>query len=63
MGMRKVSLSSGAFRRALVYRPARRRRLALIVAELEDRPVIVLDEWAADRILISGESLRDCCRR
>ena len=26
-----------------------RKRLAFVVAELEDKPVIVLDEWAADQ--------------
>lgn len=25
------------------------KRLALVVTELEDKPVIVLDEWAADQ--------------
>ena len=37
-GFETVELSSG-----------QRKRLALIVGELEDKPIIVLDEWAADQ--------------
>ena len=44
----KVSLSDGAFS-TLDLSTGQRKRLALIVAELEDKPVIVLDEWAADQ--------------
>lgn len=44
----KVSVQDGAFStRALSQ--GQRKRLALVAACLEDRPVIVLDEWAADQ--------------
>lgn len=44
----KVSVSAGAFS-TLDLSTGQRKRLALIVAELEDKPVVVLDEWAADQ--------------
>ncbi|MCA7081983.1 cyclic peptide export ABC transporter [Cupriavidus sp. DB3] len=44
----KVTVRGGAFStRALSQ--GQRKRLALVAACLEDRPVIVLDEWAADQ--------------
>jgi putative pyoverdin transport system ATP-binding/permease protein len=44
----KVRLSAGAFStRALSH--GQRKRLALVAAYLEDRPVVVFDEWAADQ--------------
>lgn len=44
----KVQLRDGAFTtRALSH--GQRKRLALVVAYLEDRPVLVFDEWAADQ--------------
>ncbi|WP_342051646.1 MULTISPECIES: cyclic peptide export ABC transporter [unclassified Cupriavidus] len=44
----KVSVANGMFStRALSQ--GQRKRLALVAACLEDRPVIVLDEWAADQ--------------
>lgn len=44
----KVTVRDGAFStRALSQ--GQRKRLALVAACLEDRPVIVLDEWAADQ--------------
>ena len=49
MGMAdKVSLRDGAFS-TIALSTGQRKRLALIVAELEDKPIIVLDEWAADQ--------------
>lgn len=44
----KVQLEKGAFTTTDLS-TGQRKRLALIVAELEDKPVIVLDEWAADQ--------------
>jgi putative ATP-binding cassette transporter len=44
----KVTVSDGAFS-TIDLSTGQRKRLALIVAELEDKPVIVLDEWAADQ--------------
>jgi putative ATP-binding cassette transporter len=44
----KVQLRNGAFT-STDLSSGQRKRLALIVAELEDKPVIVLDEWAADQ--------------
>jgi putative ATP-binding cassette transporter len=44
----KVQVSNGAFTtRALSQ--GQRKRLALVVAYLEDRPFLVFDEWAADQ--------------
>ena len=44
----KVQLRDGAFTtRNLSH--GQRKRLALIVAHLEDRPILVFDEWAADQ--------------
>jgi putative ATP-binding cassette transporter len=44
----KVQMCGGAFTtRALSQ--GQRKRLALVVAHLEDRPVLVFDEWAADQ--------------
>lgn len=44
----KVSVRDGAFTTVRLS-TGQRKRLALVVAELEDKPVIVLDEWAADQ--------------
>ncbi|NJD90943.1 MAG: cyclic peptide export ABC transporter [Geobacter sp.] len=44
----KVSVHDGAFS-TVDLSTGQRKRLALILAELEDKPVIVLDEWAADQ--------------
>lgn len=44
----KTTLEDGAFSTQHLS-TGQRKRLALIVAILEDRPVIVLDEWAADQ--------------
>lgn len=44
----KVSVHDSAFS-TIDLSTGQRKRLALIVAELEDKPVIVLDEWAADQ--------------
>ncbi len=44
----KVSVHAGAFS-TVDLSTGQRKRLALIIAELEDKPVIVLDEWAADQ--------------
>ena len=44
----KVSVSDGAFS-TIDLSTGQRKRLAFVVAELEDKPVIVLDEWAADQ--------------
>ena len=44
----KTSFAGGRFgRRSLST--GQRKRLAMVIAELEDRPVVVLDEWAADQ--------------
>ncbi len=44
----KVQLRDGAFTtQALSH--GQRKRLALVAAYLEDRPVLVFDEWAADQ--------------
>ena len=49
MGMAdKVCLRDGAFS-TVALSTGQRKRLALIVAELEDKPIVVLDEWAADQ--------------
>lgn len=49
MGMAdKVALRDGAFT-TVALSAGQRKRLALIVAELEDKRIIVLDEWAADQ--------------
>lgn len=44
----KVSVRDGAFS-TIELSTGQRKRLAFLVAELEERPVIVLDEWAADQ--------------
>ena len=44
----KVTVSDGAFS-TIALSTGQRKRLAFVVAELEDKPVIVLDEWAADQ--------------
>ena len=45
---RDVLTTDGYFR-SLAMSSGQRKRLALITAILEDRPVLVLDEWAADQ--------------
>ncbi len=44
----KVEVRDGAFT-TVDLSTGQRKRLALVLAELEDKPVIVLDEWAADQ--------------
>jgi putative ATP-binding cassette transporter len=44
----KVTVTDNVFS-TIDLSTGQRKRLALIVAELEDKPVIVLDEWAADQ--------------
>lgn len=44
----KVTLEDDVFS-TIDLSTGQRKRLAMIVAELEDRPVLVLDEWAADQ--------------
>jgi putative ATP-binding cassette transporter len=44
----KVSLNGTSFSTTSLSQ-GQRKRLALIVARLEDKPVLVLDEWAADQ--------------
>ncbi len=44
----KASVRDGAFS-TVDLSTGQRKRLALVVAQLEDKPVIVLDEWAADQ--------------
>ena len=44
----KVTISDGTFS-TIDLSTGQRKRLAFVVAELEDKPVIVLDEWAADQ--------------
>ncbi|MDC5822325.1 cyclic peptide export ABC transporter [Vibrio europaeus] len=44
----KVSLTQGEFS-TLSLSAGQRRRVALLVTLLEDRPIIVFDEWAADQ--------------
>ncbi len=44
----KVSICDGQFS-DLQFSTGQRKRLALIVALLEDRPFVILDEWAADQ--------------
>jgi putative ATP-binding cassette transporter len=44
----KVSLRDGAFS-TVDLSAGQRKRLALITALLEDKPVLILDEWAADQ--------------
>ncbi len=44
----KVSIKDGSFSR-LNFSTGQRKRLALIVALLEKRPIMILDEWAADQ--------------
>ena len=44
----KASFADGAFS-SIDLSTGQRKRLALIVAELEDRPILVMDEWAAEQ--------------
>ncbi len=44
----KVTVADGAFS-TIDLSTGQRKRLALIVTELENKPVLVLDEWAADQ--------------
>jgi putative ATP-binding cassette transporter len=44
----KVNLTGRDFD-SLEFSAGQKKRVALIVALLEDRPIIVLDEWAADQ--------------
>lgn len=44
----KVTVANGCFS-TVALSTGQRKRLALVVAQLEDKPVIVLDEWAADQ--------------
>jgi putative ATP-binding cassette transporter len=44
----KVTVRDGAFS-TIDLSTGQRKRLAYVVAELDDKPVIVLDEWAADQ--------------
>lgn len=44
----KVTVDNGVFS-TIDLSTGQRKRLAFVVAELEDKPVIVLDEWAADQ--------------
>lgn len=44
----KVTVRDGAFS-TVDLSSGQRKRLALLVAELENKPVLVLDEWAADQ--------------
>jgi putative ATP-binding cassette transporter len=44
----KVQVSNGAFT-TVALSQGQRKRLALVVAYLEDRPFLVFDEWAADQ--------------
>ncbi|TWA79523.1 putative ATP-binding cassette transporter [Azospirillum brasilense] len=44
----KVTVADGGFS-TVALSTGQRKRLALVVAQLEDKPVIVLDEWAADQ--------------
>jgi len=44
----KVRIENGAFS-TIALSAGQRKRLALVVADLEDKPVLVLDEWAADQ--------------
>jgi len=44
----KVRIENGAFS-TLSLSAGQRKRLALVVADMEDKPVLILDEWAADQ--------------
>lgn len=44
----KVHVADGAFS-TVDLSTGQRKRLALLVAELEDKPIVVFDEWAADQ--------------
>ena len=46
--LQKTQLTDGEFR-TVDLSSGQRRRLALIVAMLEKRPILLLDEWAADQ--------------
>lgn len=45
---KKVQLADGAFS-TVDLSTGQRKRLALLVAELEDKPIVIFDEWAADQ--------------
>jgi len=45
----RVSVSNGAFSTTTRLSSGQRKRLALLVAYLEDRPFYIFDEWAADQ--------------
>jgi putative ATP-binding cassette transporter len=45
---KKVKVDNGAFTTQSLSQ-GQRKRLALVVARLEDRPFLVFDEWAADQ--------------
>lgn len=45
----KVTLREGAFSTTTALSTGQRKRLALIAAVLEDRPVLIFDEWTADQ--------------
>lgn len=44
----KVRIENGAFS-TLSLSAGQRKRLALMIADMEDKPVLILDEWAADQ--------------
>jgi putative ATP-binding cassette transporter len=44
----KATFADGTFS-TIDLSTGQRKRLALIVAELEDRPILVMDEWAAEQ--------------
>lgn len=48
---KKVDITSGAFS-TIDLSQGQRRRLALLVAYLEDRPFYIFDEWAADQDVV-----------
>lgn len=63
----KVSFREGRFSTVNLSQ-GQRRRLALLVAYLEDRPIYVFDEWAADQDpyfkgVFYNQLLPDLCRR
>ncbi len=45
----RVSVNNGAFSTTTRLSGGQRKRLALVVAYLEDRPFYIFDEWAADQ--------------
>jgi putative ATP-binding cassette transporter len=63
----KVSFSDGCFS-TVDLSQGQRRRLALVSAYLEDRPIYVFDEWAADQDphfkgIFYNQLLPDLCAR